>query len=345
MLPRMRLALCLLLIAVAACDDTDDETPAPDAGVPLTLAVVPGELDAALFGVWGAAPDAVWVVGGTSAPDGGLVLRFDGDALRPEVTPPGPRLWWVWGADAERVWAVGEQGRILARRDGAWTEEPSGLDEKAVLWGVWGSGPTDLWAVGGSIRPGGPKGVVLRSTGDGVWTRVDDPALPADLSLYKAWGAPGAPGPIIVGEGGVTLRWDGAAFTRRDVGVLDLLFTVHGAPDGPTLAVGGLTGGLIFRRADDRWVDESVAGAPPLNGVFVGDDGAALVVGARGVLLHRSAAGAWARAALEGARGRTLHAAWRDAAGATWTVGGDLTASVDGLIATDRAPLPRLEIP
>ena len=48
-------------------------------------------------------------------------------------------------ADRER------RPRPLPRAGGAWTAEPTGLDEKAILWGLWGSSATDLWAVGGQL--------------------------------------------------------------------------------------------------------------------------------------------------------------------------------------------------
>jgi hypothetical protein len=330
-----------LALAAAGCDD-GEPTPAPDASLPplpsMTIAV--DGLGAALFGVWGAHDDAVWFVGGAEGPEGGVIFRSDGAQVRAVTAPPGPRLWWIWGASAAQQWACGEAGRILARRDDSWVEEPTGLDEKAVLWGLWGSGPDDLWAVGGSVRRGGPKGLVLRSRGDGVWRPVADPALPDDLNIYKVWGT-GPDDVHLVGEGGLTLHWDGARFERHDVGVRDLLFTVHGAAAGPVLAVGGLSRGLAFRRDSAGWLPDELEGAAPLNGVFVRPDGTALAVGGRGAILARGAAGGWSRGTIAGAESRTLHALW--VGDHIWAVGGDLTAGTDGLIVTDRDPPPSLE--
>lgn len=345
------LSICCL--ALLGCDD-DDPVVEPDAAPPAevgalesALRPVDAALDPALLGVWGAADDAVWFAGGTPEPDGGALLRFDGSVISPEAIPEGPMLWWVWGADGERVWACGEGGRIIARTADGWVDEPTGLDEKAVLWGLWGSGPNDLWAVGGSVRRNGPKGLLMRSTGDGVWTRVDDPSLPADLNLYKVWGS-GPDDVWLVGEGTVTVHWDGAAFRRVDLGVRDLLFTVHGRADGPILAVGGAGSGLIYALEGDTWRAEVPDGTIGLNGVFVTDEGTALATGLRGAVLFRDAGARWHRLRLDAAATigqRTLHAAWRSPGGQTWTVGGDLTQGIDGIIVTDRSPTPAMGNP
>lgn len=338
--PVVRALLCCAPL-LWACDDGGGDGPPvrvdggdePPVSFDLTL-YDDAPLTPALLGVWGT-PSASWVVGGTTADDGGYLARLADGEVVPEPIPPVPQLWWIWGAGPDRLWACGEQGRILARRDGAWTEEPTGLDEKAVLWGIWGSSPTDLWAVGGSIRNGGPRGVVLRSTGDGIWRRVDDSALPADLNLYKVWGA-GPDDVHIVGEGGAALHYDGVRFTRHDVGVRDILFTVHGRAGGPVLAVGGLARGLVYRWTGDGWVADGPSGAPSLNGVFVRADGSALVSGARGTLFFRTAGGAWQRLEGPSAVGaRTLHAVWAEPD--LLAVGGDLVALTDGVIVTGRA--------
>lgn len=342
------LPAALLAAAALGCDG-DEPSPAPDAAPPPLVAALEAELQPvdglgpALLGVWGAADDAVYFAGGTTAPEGGALYRFDGAGITPELTPPGPLLWWVWGADAEHVWACGEAGRILRRTADGWVAEDTGLDEKAVLWGLWGSGPTDLWAVGGSVRRGGPKGVLLRSGGDGVWRAVEDPALP-ELNLYKVWGS-GPSDVWLVGEGTTTVRFDGANFTRTDLGERDLLFTVHGRPGGPLLAVGGVGSGLIYAHGPDGWMAEDAAGAIGLNGVAVRADGLALASGARGALVLRDLDGHWFRlrpTAADTVGARTLHAVWHAPSGTTWTVGGDLSDARDGIILTDRTPLPEL---
>jgi hypothetical protein len=360
--PLSLLAL-LAFTAPAGCDPDPSSPlrPPEAAALEAGLRVVDHPLPGALLGVGGAGDD-VWFVGGGES---GTVFHLDLRAMRPEVIPAGPRLWWV-AATGEPGGAVagGEGGRILRRVAGAWVAdavvvgdggpEEAELIDKAVIWGTFVVAPGDWWAVGGSVRRGGPKGLVLRSSGDGHWRRVRDAALP-ELNLYKVWGA-AADDLWIVGEGRVVLHFDGARFTRHDVGERDLLFTVHGAmpstsDDAAPVAVGtGSEGGLLFRYdpAAARWRDVAPAGTPNLNGVFVRPDGLVTVVGERGAVLLGDRAGRWHRLdliAADAIGARTLHAVYQSPDGTTWAVGGDLTAGTDGLILTTRPTDPPLEMP
>ncbi len=341
------------LSADAAVDDPPDavaeaglDLDAEPAGPPgSALARVEGEVDPLFLGVWASGPDEVFFAGGGRGPTGGVLARFDGDRITQEPIPEGRTLWWVWGSDPRHVWACGEGGRIIGWADRAWREEATGLPDSAVLWGLWGSSAADVWAVGGSPQPGGPKGVVMRSDGRGDWWRVDDPALPVDLNLYKVWGT-GPDDVHIVGEGGVALHYDGEALRPVETGTTDLLFTVHGRVDGPVLAVGGLQSAVVRRFDGVEWVDDGAPeGLPPLNGVYVRRDGVAIVSGNRGVVAVRDVDGAWTR--LPGAQeggwaSDTLHAVL--SAGDTWAVGGDFASLAYGTILTDRRPLPVVDL-
>jgi len=337
------------LVITSGCGSTspvENKPPPPAEALTLAQDLVPvsGTSNAAFLSVWSAGSENVWFAGGSTGDASGLIARLDGDVIRREPTPPGPLLWWLFGIDTERIWAVGEHGRILKRNENGWTDESPTLDERSVLWGVWGAGPNDLWAVGGSVRRNGPKGLVLRSDGRGDWTRIEDAAIPTDLNLYKVWGT-AADNVYIVGEGGVVIHWDGTGFSRVDTGVLDLIFTVHGQTNGPIIAVGGLMSGHIFRANENQWVDESVTGTPGLNGVFVRKDGLVLATGNRGIVLLRSQEGHWYPIQLDARQiigGRTLHAVLSQEH--VWSVGGDMNTLTDGLIITDRRPLPRMEL-
>lgn len=64
-----------------------------------------------VFGIWAAAPDDVWAVGGTGA-SAGFAWRYDGSAWS-EVELPGlddRGLFKVWGNAADDVWMVGAGG-------------------------------------------------------------------------------------------------------------------------------------------------------------------------------------------------------------------------------------------
>ena len=352
--PRQR-SVAALLLTLAACDSgaadppTDAEPTRSDAVFDTAVALIGERLEPLVLGTWGANDDDVWFVGGAANGGDRFVAHFDGDAVRSVAAPTGAALWWIWGADTDRLWACGDAGAMIARRDGTWRTEDSGLDDKAILWGVWGSGADDLWAVGGSYRRGGPKAVVLRSSGDGAWHRLEDPVLAAleadEINLFKVWGR--GPNDVhLIGERGTALHWDGRALQRAETPVDDLLFTVHGHADGPVLAVGGLRNAVIIRWDGRRWVDDGVGTVEhPLNGVFVRDDGTALAAGAAGVYLERDLDGAWhplAHPAAAGGGRNTIHAIWANRW--AWTVGGEMQRGLNGFIATDRNPRPSMAL-
>lgn len=316
--------------------DAADGRP-PDAAVSPPWRVVEGPIEPIVLSAWGPSPETVFFAGGKSGAAGGFVARLEGGRITLESTPAGRPLWWVFGLDQDQVWAVGEEGRILRKRDGVWQRETTALDTKAHLWGGFATGPDDVWAVGGSVRRGGPKGLVLRHTAGNGWSVVTDPALPTETNLFKVWGT--APDDVhLVGEAGVAIHWDGAALRRVDTPTPDLLFTVHGRAGGPVLAVGGTVVGVALRWTGDTWVDDAPPEGPPLNGVFVRADGTALASGANGVLLERDVGGTWRRVRLPEAQAYTLHAVFSQ--GVDWTVGGDLTSGVGGFIATTAAAVP-----
>lgn len=334
----------------AGCDEAPS-TPSPPpltacAGEPTGLRPVALGTRAAWLSVWSAVPGEALLTG--TEQGRGVIARLAGGRLAPEAVPDGPTLWWAWGAPNGPAWAVGEAGRILRRDpDGRWTAEPSGLDDKAVLWGIWGASASDLWAVGGSTRRGGPKAVVLRSSGNGQWHRVLDARLPSEdptdplagRNLYKVWGS-GPTEVFVVGEAGIALRWDGQAWATLP-GADALLFTVHGHPAGARFAVGGLDQGRVFAVNDTRLEEVPLGALNPLNGVAVSPDGV-LAVGARGVMLWNDGLAwcrqrpqpDWATATLHGAR----------LAPARWAVGGDLAAQTAGVILTDE-PVDEVALP
>ena len=264
----------------------------PDGTVNLSTV---GDLDPLVLGLWGARADRIWFAGGARARNGRLLARLDSGQIRRIPTPPGQSLWWVWGADEDTLYACGETGTMLASTAGVWRTQPTGLAPQTTLWGVWGANRADIWAVGGSISLGADKAILIRSQGDGRWTRIQDPAFPSDANFFKVWGS-GPDDVHIVGEGGVAVHWNGERFTRTDAPTEATLFTVRGQPGGPVIAVGGVETGVAFRWSGTAWVEDDLpVGVPALNGVYVRTDGTAVAVGARG-LKKQSFRASYARA-------------------------------------------------
>ena len=121
----LALLALLALTGLTGCDPDPTSPPRPPEAAALEagLRVVDQPFPGALLGVGGAGDD-VWFVGGGES---GTVFHFDQRAMRPEVIPAGPRLWWV-AATGEPGGAVagGEGGRILRRVAGAWLATGAG---------------------------------------------------------------------------------------------------------------------------------------------------------------------------------------------------------------------------
>jgi hypothetical protein len=154
---------------------------------------------ATLYGVWAAAPNDVWAVGGT--PEGGtaqpndVVLHFDGSAWTPSPVPqPSGRAFFkVWGASADDVYVVGEAGTIWRRQGGAWTLEAS--PSAATLTTISGCSANEVYAVGGRD--------VLQSDGS-TWKKLDVSSALTNNVNGIACSSPG--NVLLVGSGGLKQR-------------------------------------------------------------------------------------------------------------------------------------------
>lgn len=185
-----------------------------------------------LWGVWGAAPNDVWAVGGNGMPPNATLLHFDGTAWTSVTLPPLQKqrvgqLLKVWGTGADDVYVVGQRGVVLHRTQGQWREELVGASDDLVsLWGANGV----VIAVGGRSN-----GIVSRWDGT-QWTTQ---SLAPVLGLNGVWTRDG----VTAWVGGV----DGTV-GRLDVATLELTRERSGTTDdihgcfgiGSTLyAVGG----------------------------------------------------------------------------------------------------------
>lgn len=96
-----------------------------------------------LWGVWGAAPNDVWAVGGRGQQDGqATLLHYDGAAWQQVALPAleRPNVWAlfkVWGASASDVYAVGQRGAVLHYDGTTWSELGLGTgDDLIAVYGV-----------------------------------------------------------------------------------------------------------------------------------------------------------------------------------------------------------------
>jgi hypothetical protein len=135
------------------------------------LSQVPTGVDGPLWGVWGAAPDDVWSVGGDVLSDTAtpILIHWDGSAWSSVELPapdrPSRALFKVWGTSADNVFAVGHLG-LVYRFDGqTWSQVPSGTGEDLIS--LWGRAPDDIAIIGGRAN-----GVLARWDGAKLTSQV-----------------------------------------------------------------------------------------------------------------------------------------------------------------------------
>jgi hypothetical protein len=173
---------------------------APDTGVTDETVLDP---TLTFFGVWAAAADDVWAVGGNvdSARDTAQIWHFDGAAwTRAELPAPaaaGIAIYKVWGRSATDVYAVGTGGIGLHWDGTAWSSVSTGTE--ANLFTVHGTDVT-VWAVGGDFM-----GEIVSGTGTS-WSGEGPDLAPQLNGVY-------AGGPVPVAVGG-----QGAVYERGDAG-------------------------------------------------------------------------------------------------------------------------------
>ncbi len=191
-----------------------------------------------LWGVWGAAPNDLWAVGGSgNAEASPVLLHYDG-ATWASVAPPAiaragvSAFYKVWGTGADNVYVVGQRGVVLHRAGSAWREELAGVSGDLVS--LWGTDANHILAVGG-------RGNALVTRWDGhTWTPRSLDPLPGLNGVWMR--TPDAA--HVVGVNGAVLRIDLATLTpveERAPTALDL-HSVFGDSAGRVTAVGGSLG-------------------------------------------------------------------------------------------------------
>jgi hypothetical protein len=208
-----------------------------------------------LFGVWGAAADDVWAVGGNidASANASVMFHWDGVAWSPVELPEGAAgvasLYKVWGSGADDVWACG-QGGVIVHDDGhGWTDAGSTGTERTLLT-VNGTGPDAAWAVGGI-----GSATILHWDGS-AWSD-ESPEFSQELNGVYARGDT----VIGVGVGGMEWRRGTDGTWSQDPRGRSVFYDLHAAwidPDGGEWAVGGQiaakplnNGVLVYAGPDD----------------------------------------------------------------------------------------------
>ena len=134
-----------------------------------TLQDSPTEQD--LWGVWAAAADDVWAVGGRGQEEGQeTVLHYDGTSWTafeiPELDRPKVHAFYkVWGTGSDNVYIVGQKGAVLHWDGTDMTELHVGASGDLIS--LWGTGPDHIVMVGGRSHA-----IIVQY--DGVeWTTTD----------------------------------------------------------------------------------------------------------------------------------------------------------------------------
>jgi len=99
-------------------------------------------------GIWGFAPDDVWLASGSSE-----LAHYDGASWSSTELDFTAEASVLWGSSSNDLWAVGIPGGVL-HYDGSWSEvghQEIGAPYLRVFHDVHGSGQGDVWIVGDEL--------------------------------------------------------------------------------------------------------------------------------------------------------------------------------------------------
>jgi hypothetical protein len=282
-----------------------------------------------LYGVFAAAPDAVWAVGhnGVSA----LIIFYDGEKWisQPLAMATPQALRAVWGFSREQLWAVGDAGVIRSFDGAQWNVDktPTG----AALNAIHGLVAHDVWAVGASGAAVRWNGTAWSNANAGLAgalssVRVDIAApppvmdagmpMPAPMPMPTLDAGPMDPkGPWSVwafGEKGHAYRYNGTVWAQLASGTELPLYAAARLREGTLIAVG--EHGQVSRF--ERDARQSLSSGSRRNHLGMWGDGKTLwVVGDE--IARRDATG-WTT--VTSPSERALYGVWGDANG-LWAVG------------------------
>jgi hypothetical protein len=270
---------------------------------------------------------------------GPLVVRFDGAKWHRLLTAQSGHLTWI----SERLidgafYMCGEDGlmlRVPYEHDEEYKPlvfERQRTPGGKVLYGVWGTDAQNLWAVGGDPAEDTRSGVLWKWNGS-EWVNVSlQDILPDGVPTLKSvWGR-GPNDVYVVGRRGIILNYDGARWSVVPSGSNRPLAATHG-DSSRLFAAGGSFSGVLLGLETNNFLDQTPIGAPQINGVYVLEGGPAIAVANGGSYALLGPSGWELRPEIAAAKPFDFHAAWMDAAGGVWAVGGDLTGLKYGVLA------------
>jgi hypothetical protein len=274
-------------------------------------------------GVWGAAPNDVWAVGGA-----GVLFHWDGTAWSRVASPTTTNLYAVWGAAPNDVWAVGDHGTVLHYDGSSWTserrEDGGSYDPLVAIHGTSG---TDVWAIGsqGALHYDG-VGWTTKTLFDadggaplfGQWNDI------FDHGTNDVWVAGGLSGSLAHADGAA---WDVVTIDVPGIDPSTVSHCVWVAPNGD-LFVGadqgifGPENARIYRRSGGTWTESPVT-LGTISRIWGTTASDVYAIGTGGTILHFDGA-TWAAAA--GAPTNAPHLGGiAPAGGDLWVVGDDAT--------------------
>lgn len=202
-----------------------------------TWGEVDSKTDQDLWGVWGASPDDIYMVGGNVFSGQVTILHWDGTEIQEEELPDEANpldvraLFKVYGIGS-RVFAVGASGLIVEKTSNGWIRHPAGSEADEDFVALWGFSEDDIVAVGG-------RDFRQLSTWDGTsWTTFE----PSDnLGGLNAVFVTPAGDVLVGGTGGSIGYFDRDArdlvFLKSDTDLA--VHAIWAGDDGVAYAVGG----------------------------------------------------------------------------------------------------------
>lgn len=328
----MRSLLIAAMCLFASCgggsgdDAEDDAPPVEEEG---TWQLLGQKRPSSLLAVWAASASDVWVVGGREgAGMGPSVFHFDGTAwTKRDTGQVNVDLWQVFGFADGTVFLGGSNGTILRYRNG--TFEKLTTPGNDTIFGLWGSSSDDVWAVGGQTAG---KGFVWRYRGTAFEALS---GLPAELDMATVWKVTGrAANDVWMScARGLILHWDGQAISSERIGATgESLFSI-GCHEGRCVTAGtNTTNGVLYQNDGAGWVSKVPTPDGPVWRGITPMGAHTYVVGMIGSVL-RLKDGSWVSDP-HGLTTEALHAAWSDAEGNLFAVGGkfDRAITIDGVL-------------